>query len=56
MSTEVYRSSVYASRGQNPTTNARDNVFSDGVAQELITISGSPSVGYTGTFQVGIQV
>lgn len=56
VSAEVYRSGVYASRGQNPTTNARDNVFSDGVAQELLTISGSPSAGYTGTFQVGIQV
>lgn len=56
VSAEVYRSGVYAAKGQNPTTNARDNVFSDGVSQELITISGSPSAGYTGTFQVGIQV
>lgn len=56
VSAEVYRSGVYAAKGQNPTTNARDNAFSDGVAQELITISGSPSAGYTGTFQVGIQV
>lgn len=52
---QVYRTGVYAAKGQNPTTNARDNVFSDGVSQELITISGSPSSGYTGTFQVGIQ-
>lgn len=53
---EVYRSGVYQVRGQNPTTNGRDNVFSDSVSQELITISGTPSAGYAGTFQVGIQV
>jgi protocatechuate 3,4-dioxygenase beta subunit len=52
----VYRTGVYAARGQNPTTNTRDNVFSDSVSQELITVSGDPASGYTGTFQVGIAV
>jgi hypothetical protein len=42
--------------GQNPTTNARDNVFSDGVAQELITLAGNATSGYSGTFRVGIAV
>ncbi len=54
---QVYRTGVYASSGQNPTTNARDNVFSDGVADELITITGGDTTsGFTGTFQVGIAL
>jgi hypothetical protein len=56
VSAAVYRTGVYAARGQNPTTNARDNVFSDGVSPELITVSGDPTSGYSGTFQVGIAV
>jgi protocatechuate 3,4-dioxygenase beta subunit len=53
----VYRTGVYASSGQNPTTNARDNVFSDGVANEMITLTGGDTInGYTGTFQVGIAL
>jgi protocatechuate 3,4-dioxygenase beta subunit len=53
----VYRTGVYASSGQNPTTNARDNVFSDGVANEMITITGGDATsGYTATFQVGVAL
>jgi len=50
----VYAQGVYASRGQNPTRNTTDNVFSDGVANELATMSGSVSIGYTATLQIGI--
>jgi protocatechuate 3,4-dioxygenase beta subunit len=50
----VYASSVYASRGSNPTANAADGIFSDSLASELVTPAGSPSSGYTATFQVGI--
>lgn len=54
---QVYRTGVYASSGQNPTTNARDNVFSNGVANELLTITGGdPATGYGATFQVGIAL
>jgi protocatechuate 3,4-dioxygenase beta subunit len=57
VSAAVYRTGVYASRGNNPTTNAQDTVFGDGVSQELVTIaSGSATTGYTGTFQVGVAV
>jgi protocatechuate 3,4-dioxygenase beta subunit len=42
----VYAQGVYASHGQADTTNARDNVFSDGVTNELSTITGSISAGY----------
>lgn len=54
---QVYRTGVYASSGQNPTTNARDNVFSDGVTNELITLTGGDaSSGFTASFQVGIAL
>ena len=54
---QVYRTGIYASGGQNPTTNARDNVFSDGVTNELITLTGGDATsGYTATFQVGVAL
>ena len=54
ISNAVHAQGVYASRGVNPTTNARDNVFSDGYSTQLISVSGSPSAGYVGTFRVGV--
>lgn len=57
VSAQVYRTGAYASGGQNPTTNARDNVFSDGVTNELIAIAGGDATsGYTATFQVGVPL
>ena len=50
----VYATGVYASRGSNPTSNTRDNVFSDSVASELATVSGDPSSGYRATFRIAI--
>ena len=53
----VYGSGVYASKGQNSTSNAGDMVFSDSLADELAAITGgSPSSGYTAAFRVGISV
>ena len=52
----VYRTGVYVSSGQNPTTNARDNVFSDGVSEELVTLVGDTSNGYAGAFRLGVAV
>ena len=49
----VYAAGAYASRGQNPTANARDNVFADSLASELATVAGDPTRGYTATFTVG---
>jgi len=51
----VYASGVYASKGQNPTKNTNDNVFSDGVTSELATLTGNTASGYNATFQVGIN-
>ena len=52
----VYATGVYASKGQNPTKNDRDGIFSDGFTSELATLTGNTSSGYNATFQVGITV
>jgi protocatechuate 3,4-dioxygenase beta subunit len=56
VSAAVYGTGVYAAHGQNPTTNASDNVFADGVASELATVVGDPTTGYTATFTVGVAL
>ncbi len=53
---QVYTSGVYASKGQNNTTNASDMVFSDGASTELATLSGSVSSGYSATLTIGVAV
>jgi protocatechuate 3,4-dioxygenase beta subunit len=52
----VYASGQYAARGRNPTSNARDMVFSDSLASELATVSGNTTSGYTALFTVGISI
>jgi protocatechuate 3,4-dioxygenase beta subunit len=52
----VYATGVYAAKGQNSTTNASDNVFSDGTTNELATLAGNPTSGYTATLTIGIAV
>jgi protocatechuate 3,4-dioxygenase beta subunit len=53
----VYASGVYAAKGQNPTSNASDMVFSDGVSSELATITGGDATsGYTASFTVGVGI
>jgi protocatechuate 3,4-dioxygenase beta subunit len=56
ISAQVYAQGVYASKGQNTTTNTRDNVFSDGVNDELATVSGSAASGLTATLTIGVSV
>ena len=51
---QVYAQGVYASRGQNTTTNSRDGIFADGVANELAAMSGTAASGLTATLQIGI--
>jgi protocatechuate 3,4-dioxygenase beta subunit len=53
VSSQIYASGVYASRGSNPTTNASDNVFSDGVSLELASVTASGS-GYLATITFGV--
>jgi protocatechuate 3,4-dioxygenase beta subunit len=50
----VYATGVYASRGTNPTTNARDGIFADSLDSELATVTGDATSGYTATFRIGI--
>jgi protocatechuate 3,4-dioxygenase beta subunit len=56
VSAAVYRTGVYASHGQNTTTNARDGVFADGVTDEMASVAGDSVNGYTATLQIGISV
>jgi protocatechuate 3,4-dioxygenase beta subunit len=52
----VYATGAYAAKGQNPTSNATDMVFSDGVASEMAAVSGDPVSGFNATFTVGVAV
>lgn len=51
----VYAQGVYASHGQADTTNARDNVFGDGVSTEMATVTGSASAGYELTHAIVVS-
>lgn len=52
----VYSTGTYAAKGQNSTTNATDNVFSDGTATELAALTGSATAGYTAMLTIGLAV
>lgn len=56
VSAQVYGQGVYASKGQNTTTNARDNVFSDGANDELATIAGTIGTGLSASLTIGVSV
>ena len=45
----------YKSRGTQDTSNSSDNVFSDSLASELATVSGSVSDGYTLTHIITVS-
>jgi protocatechuate 3,4-dioxygenase beta subunit len=44
---EVYSSTNYASHGQADTSNTSDNVFADSLSDELATLTGNLTDGYT---------
>jgi protocatechuate 3,4-dioxygenase beta subunit len=52
----VHTSGVYAARGTNPMSNQSDGIFADSLSSEIVTPAGSPSGGYSATFQVGVSV
>ena len=52
----VYATGVYASRGPNTTSNARDGIFSDSLTSQVATVTGDPATGYVATFQVGVAL
>lgn len=45
----------FYTKGQQDTTNAKDNVFSDGVALEMATVSGSIANGYKLTHNIVVS-
>ena len=47
VSDKVYSSSMYASRGKADTPNSRDNVFSDSLSEQMATVTGNTTDGYT---------
>ncbi len=52
----VYETGVYASRGNNPTRTSSDGIFADGTTNEMATMSGNTTSGYTATLQLGVTV
>ena len=54
VSRAVYSQGVYASRGTNFTRNTTDNVFADGTTNEMASMTGSTTSGYTAALQIGI--
>ena len=52
----VYRTGVYAAKGQSTTSNTRDTVFSDSVSEEMAAVVGDTTSGYTAAFQVGVSI
>ena len=47
ISSKVYSSPLYSSRGEADTSNIRDNVFSDSLSDQMATITGNITDGYT---------
>jgi protocatechuate 3,4-dioxygenase beta subunit len=59
ISNTVHVSTLYAAHGVNTTTNTSDSVFGDSasdLAKEMLSLSGSVSAGYTGTFTIGLAL
>jgi protocatechuate 3,4-dioxygenase beta subunit len=57
VSQSVYAVSPYAANGPNPTTNAADPVFGDGIEQQLVRVgSGNPRNGYPVTHMIPIAI
>jgi protocatechuate 3,4-dioxygenase beta subunit len=52
----VHTQGAYAGRGTNPLTNARDGIFADSLASELVTPIGATTNGYTANAQIVISI
>lgn len=51
----IYAQGVYASKGQTNTTNARDGIFSDGITDELASLTGTAAAGYVLTHTINVS-
>jgi protocatechuate 3,4-dioxygenase beta subunit len=59
ISDAVHVSTLYAAHGVNPVRNANDSVFGDSatdLANEIMTLVGSVSACYTGTYTIGLAL
>ena len=55
----VYASSLYSAHGVNPISNAADSIFgnsSTDLANETVSLTGSVSEGYSGTYTIGLAL
>jgi protocatechuate 3,4-dioxygenase beta subunit len=52
----VHSTGVYfaSGRGLNPVSNTADGIFADSLSNELVTPVGTPAVGYTAFWRIGI--
>nr|WP_294782973.1 intradiol ring-cleavage dioxygenase [uncultured Flavobacterium sp.] len=55
ISSQVYSSTNYAAHGQADTANTKDNIFSDSLADELATMTGNLTDGYTLTKTITVN-
>lgn len=56
LTTTVYKTSLYSAHGENSLTNSSDSILKDSYSEELVSISGDTTNGYTATFKVGVPV
>jgi protocatechuate 3,4-dioxygenase beta subunit len=55
VTSDIYSSSLYVAKGQNPTTPTNDGIFSDGVAYQMATVTlNATTGGYDAELTVGI--
>ena|SRR5687767_804638 len=55
VSDKVYSSSLYASRGKADTSNKRDTIFSDSLAEQIAAMTGNINDGYTLTSTITVK-
>ncbi|MDJ1501443.1 intradiol ring-cleavage dioxygenase [Xanthocytophaga agilis] len=55
ISSAVYKTTYYTAHGQADTSNASDNIFSDSLDNELATLSGDTTNGYTLTHTIYVK-
>lgn len=55
-SASVFANPKYKPKGQGYTPNSSDGIYRNGGNQMLLELKGSPSAGYTATFDVGLNI
>ncbi|MND07316.1 hypothetical protein D3C83_292140 [compost metagenome] len=55
-SNAVYRQGPYAGRGPNPISGWSDGLFRDGLAPQLVALTGNPITGFSATARIEIAI